>query len=50
MHEKTKLTKEEMALIILALHKAEAMERSIGTQKSKERAQAFADLRKKLNK
>ena len=50
MHEKTKLTKEETSLLILALHKAEAMERSIGTPKSKERAQAFADLRKKLNK
>lgn len=45
-----KLTKEETGMLILALHKAEAVEKSIGTQKSRERAQAFADLRKKLNK
>lgn len=45
-----KLTKEETGLILLALHKAEAVEKSIGTLKSKERARAFADLRKKLNK
>ena len=44
------LTQEEMDLLTLATHKAEAIEKSIGTQKSKERAQAFADLRKKLNK
>lgn len=48
MNEKAKLTKEETGLIILALHKAEAIENSIGTQKSKERAKAFAELRKKL--
>ena len=44
------LTQEEINLLILAMHKAEAIEKSIGTPKSKERAQAFADLRKKLNK
>lgn len=43
------LTKEETELLLLALYKAEAMEKSIGTQKSKERAKALADLRKKLN-
>ena len=43
-------TQEEINLLILATHKAEAIEKSIGTPKSKERAQAFADLRKKLNK
>ena len=44
------LTQEEINLLILAMHKAEVIEKSIGTQKSKDRAQAFADLRKKLNK
>lgn len=44
------LTQEEIDLLILATHKAEAIEKSIGTQKSKERALALSDLRKKLNK
>ena len=44
------LTQEELDLLILATHKAEAMEKSIGTRRSKERAKALANLRKKLNK
>ena len=44
------LTQKEMDLLILATYKAEAIEKSIGTPQSKERAQAFADLLKKLNK
>lgn len=44
------LTQKELDLLILATYKAEAVEKSIGTPKSKERAQAFAGLRKKLNK
>ena len=44
------LTQEELDLLILATYKAEAIEKSIGTRKGKERAKALADLRKKLNK
>ena len=44
------LTQEELDLLILATYKAEAIEKSIGTPRSKERAEALANLRKKLNK
>ncbi len=44
------LTQEEINLLILATHKAEAMEKSINTKESRERAEALSDLRKKLNK
>ena len=44
------LTQEEIQMLILATHKAEAIEKSIGTPRSKERAEALANLRKKLNK
>ena len=48
--KKITLTQEELDLLILATYKAEAIEKSIGTRKSKERAKGFSDLRKKLNK
>lgn len=44
------LTQEEINLLILATHKAEAIEKRIDTKRSRERAKALADLRKKLNK
>ena len=44
------LTQEELDLLILATYKTEAIEKRIDTKRSKERAKALSDLRKKLNK
>jgi len=44
------LTQEEIGLLILALHKAEAIDKRIDTARSRERAKEYAALRKKLNK
>lgn len=44
------LTQEEINLLILATHKAEAIEKGINTKRSRERAEALVNLRKKLNK
>ena len=43
------LTTEEIRLLILATHKAEAIEKRIDTKNSRAKANDFADLRKKLN-
>jgi hypothetical protein len=43
------LTQKEIDLLILATYKAEAVDKRIDTRRSRERAKALADLRKKLN-